>query len=348
MDEPLPSDFFSRRLSLLGLAADLPLALAVSGGPDSMAMAALVSAWAQSVQRSDIPVLIVDHGLRPESAQEARTVAARVAAMSGLDPEILSLDLGHPRTGVMEKARAGRYARLAAYCADHGISHLFLAHHRDDQAETFLMRLAKGSGLDGLCGMRAVQPYDTRLALVRPFLEAPKSALVATCEAFEVSYVCDPSNENERYLRPRLRKSIQVLEKEGLSSARLSVTAARLARARAALETISARVFEETLLPQESEDMLSLDREALRLWPEEIRLRVILCALKCLDPDFVSPAMRLERLEKIVDLLFLDEGLRRRSLGGFLFSRRGEKIILEREKKNPRSTQDRPISEKYP
>lgn len=330
MDGPLSVDFFSRRLSLLGLAADSRLALAVSGGPDSMALALLAAGWVRSIGRSDVPALIVDHGLRPDSAQEAEMVAARLESIAGLCPEILRLSLAPLQTGVMEKAREGRYACLAARCSEEGISFLLLAHHQDDQAETLLMRLAKGSGLDGLCGMRAVQTYDSCLTLIRPFLDVSKRALVATCEAFEVPYVSDPSNENDAYLRPRLRKSMQVLEKEGLSSSRLAVTAARLGRARAALETISARAFEETRLPDGS-GSVRLDAEALRQWPEEIRLRVILRALSVLDPDFVSSNIRLEKLENLVDLLFLDEPPPRRSLGRFLFSRRSGNIILERE-----------------
>lgn len=330
MDESLPADFFSRRLNLLGLAADSRLALAVSGGPDSMALAVLAAMWARSNRRFALPAFIVDHGLRPESGREAETVAARLAALDPLRPDILRLDLGAPRSGVMEKAREGRYACLANACAAQDISCLFLAHHRDDQAETFLMRLAKGSGLDGLCAMRSVQPYDARLSLVRPFLDVSKAALVATCAAFGVSYVTDPSNENETWLRPRLRRAVRGLEKEGLSSARLAVTAARLGRARAALESVAARVFGQTRLSSGNRE-IRLDLAELLLWPEEIRLRVILCALSALDPEFLSRDIRLERLEKIVDLLFSDEAFRRRSLGGFLFSRRDKTIILETE-----------------
>ncbi|MCB9978416.1 MAG: tRNA lysidine(34) synthetase TilS [Rhodospirillales bacterium] len=331
MDDPLSPDFFSRRLSRLGLAADSRLALAVSGGPDSMALALLAADWVRSSGRSDVPALIVDHGLRPDSAQEAEMVAARLGPIVGLCPEILRLSLGNPRTGVMEKARDGRYACLAARCSEEGISFLLLAHHQDDQAETLLMRLAKGSGLDGLCGMRAVQTYDSRLTLIRPFLDVPKRALVATCKAFDVPYVSDPSNENEHYLRPRLRKAMKALEKDGLSAPRLAVTAARLGRARVALETISARAFEETRLP-DGFGSVCLDAEVLKQWPEEIRLRVILLALSVLDPDFVSLDIRLEKLEKIVDLLFLDEPFPRRSLGGFLFSRTDGVVTLERER----------------
>lgn len=331
MAEPLCVEDFNRRLTTLVLAAESSFALAVSGGPDSMAMASLCSSWSQFFRKTArIPVLVVDHGLRVESGREARNVLSCLAALPGLEPCLLTLDLDRPTSGVMEKARAGRYEAIARHCAAHGIPYLMLAHHLDDQAETVLMRLAKGSGLDGLCGMRAVQKYDERLTLVRPFLDVPKDRLVATCESLGVSYVTDPSNSQEAYLRPRLRRVSGLLAREGLSAARLGVTAGRLARARAALDQIADRVFVQAVRATDSV-FIRLDRRLLLDWPEEIRLRVVLRALSRLSPGFCASDIRIESLEKIVEGLFSEQAFRRQTLGGFLFSRKGVDIVLERE-----------------
>jgi tRNA(Ile)-lysidine synthase len=326
----LSLDDFSARLNRLGLAGGASFALAVSGGPDSMALAALGALWARTNGHSELSVLVVDHGLRPESSREAEDVIERLRALGGLSPHLLRLDLGAPRTAVMEKARAGRYVLLARHCAERNIPFLLLAHHLDDQAETVLMRLAKGSGLDGLCAMRAVQRYDGRLSLLRPFLDVPKAALLETCAAFGVSYVLDPSNRNETYLRPRLRDLMCGLEREGLTSARLGVVAGRLARAREALEEMARTALSKTLRPS-PETLVCLDRDELLQWPAEIRLRVIVQGLARLEPDFSPARIRLERLEAIVEGLFSDGPFARRTLGGFLFSRRGGCVVVERE-----------------
>ena len=197
--------------------AACPVTIAVSGGPDSMALAALVSEWGENEGRGAAHAVVVDHGLRPESSQEARLVMARLSAISGLLPSLLCWNGDKPVTGIMEKARAARYKLLTEYCKNQGIRGLFLAHHQDDQAETFLIRLAKGSGLDGLAGMSPVRE-DGDVALLRPFLGIPKGRLIATCRARGISFVEDPSNANPAYLRPRLRAAREILEKEGLES----------------------------------------------------------------------------------------------------------------------------------
>lgn len=338
MTGPLCADDFHRRLTTLIPAAGSSFALAVSGGPDSMALASLCSTWSLTGGgAAEIPVLVVDHGLRPESARESQTVVSRLSALPGLDPHLLKLNLDRPASGVMEKARAGRYALMAQYCKEHGIGYLILAHHLDDQAETVLMRLAKGSGLDGLCGMRAIQRYDERLTLVRPFLDVPKARLVATCDSLKLSYVLDPSNRNEAYMRPRLRSLLRDLEAEGLSASRLGVTARRLGRARAALEDISDRTFAQSLRFTDAAQV-RLDCAVLAAWPEEIRLRVILKGLSELEPGFSSPDIRMDKLERLVDALFSEPGFRRRSLGGFLFSCNRGFIVLKREERAPASS----------
>src|SRR5205823_2951019 len=146
------------------------LAVAVSGGPDSMALLLLADRWARQ-RGGEAWGLTVDHGLRPESAGEARIVAGWLAAR-GMAHEILVWSGDKPATGIQEAAREARYALLAGWCRAHGILHLLTAHHREDQAETYLIRRRAGSGVDGLAAMSAVRELPG-CRIVRPLLSVP-------------------------------------------------------------------------------------------------------------------------------------------------------------------------------
>lgn len=309
------------------------LAAAVSGGPDSMALASLLGQWAQERGKEPVHALVVDHGLRPESAREAGKTVEALVQIQGIEPFSLCWRGGAgTKSAVLEKAREARYALLEDHCRAHRIASLFLAHHRDDQAETFLIRLAKGSGLDGLSAMAPVR-MEEGIALCRPLLDLPKARLIATCRARGIVFASDPSNANVAFLRPRLRAAREALEAEGLTSARLSVTAARLARAREALEFYACAVFAQALDSRE-ENLILLNFKALSSLPEEIRLRVLYFAFAALRPDFSPQDVRMERFEALACDLFAPEPFRRRTLGGFAISRKDRtgKIVIEPEK----------------
>lgn len=238
-------------------------------------------------------------------------------------------------TRVQEQARKARYALMAGYMAERGIQRLFLAHHTDDQAETLLFRLAKGSGLDGLAGMAPVQNFRTEagkeIILCRPFLEDfGKADLIRTCVDNVIPFVDDPSNEAVRFARARLRRSYDVLAEEGLTKARILRLAQRLARARNALGEISAKAYSEAVLEKNTKQIV-LRKNVVFLQPEEIVLRVILLAMeelqRCSVPggrgDTYGP--RLARVEKLCIDLLRPGRFRTRTLGGIKFERRDEK-----------------------
>lgn len=303
-----------------------PVALALSGGPDSMALCAVLSRW----NKVPVHALTVDHGLRPDSADEAQQVAAWVSSLPAMTHHILPWIGDKPSTRIMEEARRARYTLMADYCRAQGITFLFAAHHQDDQAETFLIRLAAGSGLDGLGGMRAEQPIDNGITLVRPFLSVAKDRLIATCRAYGVPYVTDPSNTKADYLRPRLRAARDVLEDEGLTAKRLSVTALRLSRARDAMEYFTARAM-DSCRTEAGEARWVFDYPVFAGQPAEIRLRLLLAAMEALGPDRdYAP-----RMEKAEDLLYAleNQGFKGRTLGGCTFALKGggKALYVERE-----------------
>jgi len=192
------------------------LGVAVSGGRDSLALALLAHEWA-AARRGRVLALIVDHGLRAEAAAEAEATCKALAEV-GIDAQILHWSGPKPGHGIQEVARAERYRLLLAACRGHGIIHLLVAHHAEDQAETVAMRAARGSGADGLAGMAAlVEHADARI--LRPLLGVSRARLEATLRARGLRWIDDPSNDDLRFERARLRASRRPLPRVERSAA---------------------------------------------------------------------------------------------------------------------------------
>lgn len=310
------SDILSRDFGEV-LKGASKVGVALSGGPDSMALCWLLNGWAKAAGVK-VHALHVDHGLRAESAQEAKALCGMMKGFSQVKLTILRWEGAKPEAAVQEEARKARYALMNDYCKAKGIKALFLAHHQDDQAETVLFRLAKGSGLDGLCGMMPMS-VSGDVILCRPLLGVSKEDLVQICEDEKLPYFKDPSNDLSKYARVRLRKSRAILEEEGLSSKRLSVTAMRLARARNALEEISHKTFEDAVLKNDTKH-IEFNYKSLREAPEEVMVRVVLSALKRLGPER-DYAPRMEKIESLVHDLRSLGAFRKRTLGGVIFER---------------------------
>ncbi len=269
------------------------LAVACSGGGDSLALAFLADGWAKA-RGGEITALIVDHRLRPESEREAAEVARTLAA-HGVAHRILVCADPPAAANLEEAARRARYRLLEAWCEQHGVLHLLTAHHRDDQAETVLMRLARGSGLDGLGG---IAPENTRRAcrVLRPLLDVPPERLRATLRALGVAHVEDPMNRDPAFQRVRLRAARTMLAEEGLSADRLVATTAHLRRARAALDTMLAEVLARAVTIDPC-GFAELEMPALIAAPEEIGLRALAAVLITVGGADYPP--RLESLERL-------------------------------------------------
>lgn len=248
------------------------LVLAVSGGPDSMALLRLAALWRAAGNTPPVSVATVDHGLRPEARAEAAQVAQWSAAL-GFVHQTLTWDGPKPKTRLQEAARDARYALLEAHAAALGADHIALGHHLDDQAETVLFRLLRGSGIDGLAGMDALSPRG-RVTLFRPLLGVRKAALVALCAALGQPFVSDPSNHDPRFARTGLRRLARVLDEAGLDASGLARLARRAARAREALAA-AARDMMPQIAPEAAGTGLSSDLAALAKAPQEVALRVI-------------------------------------------------------------------------
>jgi len=250
------------------------LALAVSGGPDSLALMHLAARWRAALGVGpQLSVLTVDHGLRPGSREEAELVG-RMASELGLPHAILTWERKEPHAASLQaRARAARYDLMAAYCHANDIPAVVTAHHLDDQAETFLMRLKRGSGLDGLAAIPERGAW-AGITVLRPLLDVPKARLVATLDAAGILFVSDPSNIDPRFERARVRRSAEALEKLGLTPEALALSARRLRRARHALEDAAQNFLAANSETSEAGYAL-IDREALASAPREIALRAL-------------------------------------------------------------------------
>jgi tRNA(Ile)-lysidine synthase len=296
-DRPAPvgAEEFDASMAGLGPFERRPaLAVGVSGGADSLALALLAAAWAER-RGGAVTALTVDHGLRPEAAAEARQVARWLGAR-GIAHRRLLWRGTKPRQNIQAAARSARYALLTEWCRSRGILHLALAHHLDDQAETLLLRLGRGSGLDGLAAMAPVAELP-ELRLLRPLLDVPRARLIATLEAAGQPWIEDPSNLDTAYARVRLRGLAPALAAEGLTAERLAATAGRLGRARAALEAaVAALLVAATAL--DPAGYCRVDRAALSTAPDEIALRALGRVLMTVGGRRYSP--RLDGLERLL------------------------------------------------
>lgn len=327
------------------------LLLAVSGGPDSIALMVLAARWVQSLKINSglrKPVLVVatvDHGLRIEAKREAADVA-KLARKLGLKHRTLKWTGRKPATGLQQAARLARYRLLADVARKMGAAHILTAHTLDDQAETVLIRMSRGSGIAGLGAMARVAPVPEAgdVTLVRPLLDIPKARLIATLHVAKIPFATDPSNRDPRFTRARLRGLMPQLAEEGLDARRLSQLAQRLKRADAALEAAVDRAHSELAAGLGAAG--SYDAAGFVRLPAEIALRLLGRAVNLIGNEGPVELGKLEAL--FVALKSAQKaGTRnyRRTLAGALVTLDSFKISVERAPpRRPAKGRRRPLT----
>ena len=337
-----------------GLEGLRGVVLAVSGGPDSTALLVLAARWAKRRKRAPKLVAVtIDHGLRAEAAREA-AVVKRLARRLGVAHRTLRWLGRKPKTGLQEAARHARYRLLAQAATRAGYAHILTAHTLDDQAETVLFRLARGSGLVGLAGMAESSPLPLDLSsssskrnrsskpssssthmrgastivLLRPLLGISKARLKATLEAHRIAYSEDPSNHNPRFARPRLRTLMPALAQEGLDARGLARLAARMRRAESTIE-FAVGAASAALSPGRWPDRGPVTFETARFarLPAEVAMRLLGRAIAHTGDE--GP-VELGKLEALYDSLRRTHSRLRRTLAGALITLGSEWITVER------------------
>jgi tRNA(Ile)-lysidine synthase len=336
-----------------GWEAAPAIILAVSGGPDSIALMVLAARWRRKQKSGPrLIVITVDHGLRPEAAREARQVK-QLARTLDLPHRTLRWSGPKPKTGLPAAARDARYRLLLKAAGAAGATHILTAHTRDDQAETFLMRMSRGSGMSGLAAM-ARQSEREGLVHGRPFLPVAKSRLVATLTKARIGFAVDPTNHDTSFTRPRFRALMPALAAEGCDSRNLARLAARLARANSALEILvdGAERFlalkdpvlqDRATAPRKSaasraganaSDIRSFDAEAFAALSEEIRLRLLLRAIARVGHEGPAELGKVETLLAALDHAATENPANRRirlkqTLAGALVSLNQDRLRIE-------------------
>ena len=265
-----PSEFNGLMALFTPFEPSPQLAIATSGGPDSLGLALLAHQWAANQGGKAIAVT-VDHQLRPHSIEEAHQVKEWLGAR-GIEHHILTWVRaeGEERleTAIQASAREARYRLLGQWCKDYGVKHLLTAHHAQDQLETFMVRLAKGSGLKGLTSIQKEVPTSFG-RILRPLLAIDPNRLKVTLGQFKQPFLSDPSNENERFTRIRWRHLLPYLAKEGLTGQGLQETLDRLNHAQRLIDQhISFLIHRHVRLAPYGHAILT--KEALQESPEAV------------------------------------------------------------------------------
>ncbi|MFL6840652.1 MAG: tRNA lysidine(34) synthetase TilS [Bradyrhizobium sp.] len=312
-----------------GWKAAPAIVLAVSGGPDSIALMWLAARWRRALARGPRLIAVtVDHGLRSEAAREARDVK-RLARSLDIPHRTLRWTGTKPKTGLPAAAREARYRLLAQAARKSGATHILTAHTRDDQAETLLMRMLRGSGIAGLAGMaRETEREGVRLA--RPLLQVSKSQLIATLKKARIGFADDPTNRDTNYTRPRLRALMPVLAQEGGDSRNLARLALRLARANAAVEVLADGAERYLALGGSDPSRPGFDAAAFVALPEEIRLRLLKRAIDRAGHEGPAELGKVEALLAVLErAVAAGEGKLKLTLAGALIGLNGGRIRIE-------------------
>ena len=305
--------------------------LAVSGGSDSMSLMVLAAEWLASGHAPGalrVEVATVDHGLRASSAREAEWVAERAKAL-GFKHTTLVWGGNKPGSALQARAREARYALLVAQARGGAPAAVVTAHTADDQAETVLMRLGRGSGVDGLAGMASVRALlpDGSVQLVRPLLGLSKAYLATMLREAGGTWLDDPSNERLDFERVRLRAAHSHLGALGLSNDKLALSARRLSRARDAHERMTDERL-AALVDDHGGVFASLNRAAWEGEPEEMRVRVLARLLATFGGQ-AKPA-QLSQVEAVVTALARGKPMAQ-TLGGCIVSQGRQTLRLYRE-----------------
>lgn len=305
------------------------IAVAVSGGGDSMALLDLAHRAAGPAR---VIAVTVDHGLRPESAAEAEGVAA-FCARRLISHQTLRWNGPKPTGNLMAQAGAARLSLMASWAQGQGIADVLLGHTADDQAETFLMALARASGVDGLAGLRP-RFVAHGVTFHRPLLEITRADLRAYLTGQGIAWVDDPSNENDRFTRARARKVLTALGPLGITAETLACTVRNIATARETLQAALIAFVRSDL--REVAGALQVDGQALDGLPDDLCRRLLIAALR-----WIAGAAHPPRERQLDQLRARLRGRKEATLGGVRFLWRDNLLTIVREMRSVQGAVDR-------
>ena len=299
-------------------------AVAVSGGPDSLALAALSKAYSHT-KKTKFRYVLVDHGIRQNSTKEAKQVKS-LLKQSQINLNII-LNKKKITNNIQSTARNIRYKILSTYCRKNNINSLLSAHNLEDQVETFFIRLSRGSGLRGLSSMNFLSKIDNKINLYRPLLDTKKKFLIKISKNIFGKYIKDPSNKDFKYLRTKVRNLKKPLENSGIEYEQIIKSINNLATSKATLDGYLNKIFKATIKKKNKEIVLNL--KVFKEYNKEVKIALINQSIKRLKNNYYNPrSKKVENLIKKIE----NKNFKKSTLGGCIFILKKDNLCLKVEK----------------
>jgi tRNA(Ile)-lysidine synthase len=298
--------------------------VAVSGGPDSLALVALTKAY-QYLSRSKFYYALVDHGIRKNSHLEALKVK-NLLRKKQISLKIFS-NKKKINKNIQAEARIIRYNILLNFCKKNKIKTLLTAHNLEDQVETFFMRLSRGSGLKGLSAMKSINKIDNQVTLVRPLLNVQKKFLIKISKNIFGNYIKDPSNKNTKFLRTKIRNLKKPLEKSGIKYEQIFKSIQNLSHSKATLDEYLSDIFDQLIKKKNKE--ISINFKKYIVLKKDLKIALINESIKQLKKNYYD--LRSKKVENLITILKRPD-FRKATLGGCIFFKKGENLCLKAEK----------------
>jgi tRNA(Ile)-lysidine synthase len=294
--------------------------IAVSGGPDSLALAALAKAYSYN-NKCKIHFVLIDHNLRKNSSKEATSVKKLLKKHQIILNILKNKKLINKN--IQSQAREIRYSLLRDFCKKKKINTILTAHNLEDQVETFFIRLSRGSGLQGLSSMKYISKINNNIALVRPLLEFNKNLLIKISKLIFGKYFKDATNKNSKYLRTRIRNFRKTLEKSGINYDQIFKSINNLASSRDTLDLYFNKIYEETITKKKNRILISLKK--FNSLNQEMKMRVLSKSIKELTKSYYST--RSKKVINLVEKLEIKNNTKFTLAGCFIFNEKNHIII---------------------
>ena len=299
--------------------------VAISGGPDSLALASLCKAYNYDY-KCEFYYVLINHNIRKNSLNEAKKVKL-LLKKNNINLTVLS-NQHQIKKNIQSTARDIRYKMLLQYCKKKGIKKILTAHNLEDQVETFFIRLSRGSGLTGLSAMRDVTRLNQKVKLYRPLLDVKKKFLAEISKKTFGSYIKDPSNNNKKYLRTKIRTLKAPLKKSGIDYDQIIKSINNLASSRETLDDLLTKASIETI--KKFKDKILINRSKFNDYNKEFKIRLINQSIKIIKKNYYNP--RSKKVVKLIEMLDRPN-FKKYTLGGCVFLEEKDKICVKREKK---------------
>ena len=298
--------------------------IAVSGGPDSLALAALSKAYS-NIRKTKFHYILVDHNIRKGSDKEA----AKVKDL--LKRKKINLRIFKNKKKILKnvqaEARNTRYEILLNFCKNKKVETIITAHNLEDQVETFLIRLSRGSGLKGLSSMKQLSQINNKVSLFRPLLNIKKKYLIKISSKVFGKYFKDPSNKNKKFLRTKVRNLKRPLENSGIKYEQIFRSIQNLSLSKATLDDYFNRIFKKLIVKKNKEVLINFI-EYKKLY-NDTKMALINKSIKLLVKNYYD--LRSKKVENLIKNLNRKD-FKRATLGGCIFSKKGRNICIKVEK----------------